>query len=218
MQVKEKLYPNAVFGNKPNILEAIHQKENSIAIYQRDITTLKDDISMAMQKEIAFKTSGSVSEIASKLKDFFAELLPKRHALFNDIDEALNQFDKVANASSYHLLLSTVNSNMCRKFHTDINDLRLLCTYAGPGTLWVTEEYSIKEKKKTNKELIIDEAQVHQADSGDILILKGALHPEGNPVVHRSPTIVEVGGKRLSKRPCRRLLLRLDTNDFLNFD
>ncbi len=98
---------------------------------------------------------------------------------------------------------------MCRKFHTDINDLRLLCTYAGPGTLWVAED----ENNRDYDEEHIGEVRIHQADTGDILILKGALYPKGKPVVHGSPTIEETDGKRL----CERLLLRLDTNSFLDF-
>ena len=44
---------------------------------------------------------------------------------------------------------------------------------------------------------------------GDIVILKGALYPESKAIIHRSPTIEETGKKRL--------LLRIDTNESVNF-
>ena len=44
---------------------------------------------------------------------------------------------------------------------------------------------------------------------GDIIILKGALYPEANAILHRSPTIEENGEKRL--------LLRIDTYEALGF-
>ena len=101
---------------------------------------------------------------------------------------------------------------MCRKFHTDINDLRLLCTYIGPGTLWLPDEaVDLKALQKGGDEqaLVVDEQQIQQVSTGDVVILKGALYPEANPILHRSPSIEESGEKRL--------LLRIDTNEFLNF-
>ena len=210
MQIQEKSYSNAIIGNSTKLLEAIHQKENSIAIYQRDTATLQDDISMAMQNGTVIKASGTVEEIAIELAEFFALQLPSCQALLNDINKIMNHFAELANADSYHLLLSTVSGNMCRKFHTDINDLRLLCTYSGPGTLWVSEDNSnLEEGKRHKKGLSIKEENIHQVNTGDVIILKGALHPEGNPILHRSPTIEETGEKRL--------LLRLDTNSFISY-
>jgi len=210
MKVKEKFYPNAVFGSQPKVLESINQEENSIAIYQRDILSLKNELSIAMQNEIAFKISGTVNEITLKLDDYFIEQLPQCQGLNQDIKSILNRFNVVTKAVSYHLLLSTVSTNMCKKFHTDINDLRLLCTYAGPGTLWVSEDNSnIEKQKRRRQEPSIQEEDIHQVNTGDVVILKGALHPEGNPILHRSPTVEETGEKRL--------LLRLDTNSSINF-
>ena len=206
MQVQEQLYSNAIFGRKPGLLKAIYQKEVSIAVYQRNLQSLESDLSIAIEKKVNFQVDGETHKIASLLKVFFTENLPECNALLNDITWVLAQFHVVANASSYRMLLSTVSSNMCRKFHTDINDVRLLCTYVGPGTLWVSED---EKNGIVDEELPINENQVNQAVTGDVLVLKGALHPEGNPIVHRSPLIEETGDKRL--------LLRIDTNSFLDF-
>ena len=93
---------------------------------------------------------------------------------------------------------------MCRKFHTDVNDLRMLCTYVGQGTLWLPDEAVKNEEYRTRRdEIVIDEDLIQQALTGDVLILKGALYPEANAVIHRSPTIEETNE--------RRLLLRIDT-------
>lgn len=50
---------------------------------------------------------------------------------------------------------------------------------------------------------------IQQAGTGDIVILKGALYPDGHAIMHRSPTIEEMGAARL--------LLRIDTNAFKPF-
>jgi len=215
MEIKEQLHINAVSGKYSKILEAIHRKDINIAIYQRDTHSLENDLSIAIEKDFAYNASGTPKEIASKLEGYFDENLPQCKALLSDINGVLRQFDTVAGTNSYRLLFSTVNNNMCRKFHTDINDLRLLCTYKGPGTLWVSEDdKSMEGRKKKNSALIIKEENIHQTETGDVIILKGALYPEGNPALHRSPTIEETGKKRI----CKRLLLRIDTNEFLNFD
>ena len=114
-------------------------------------------------------------------------------------------------ASSFRLLLTTVNTDMCRKFHTDINDLRLLCTYIGPGTLWLPDEIvdgKALQAGKEDTEIVIDAQQIQQVPTGDVVILKGALYAGANPILHRSPSIKEHGEKRF--------LLRIDTNEFLN--
>ena len=50
-----------------------------------------------------------------------------------------------------------------------------------------------------------------QVPENGVVLLKGALYPKAGTraIVHRSPTIEESGEKRL--------LLRIDTNDNLNF-
>ncbi|HAA11799.1 MAG TPA: hypothetical protein DCE41_08925, partial [Cytophagales bacterium] len=61
------------------------------------------------------------------------------------------------------------------------------------------------------EELVLDADSIQQAETGAVIILKGAIYPkEGTQaVLHRSPTIEESGE--------RRLLLRIDTDEFLNF-
>lgn len=202
MQVQERLYPNAICGTNPGLLAAIHEKENSIAIYEREIQSLNRDLSDIMDKEVMYKACGNLYEIALELDAYFKEHLPECEVLKSDIRDLVHLFDTVVNGGSYRLLLTTVHGNMCRKFHTDINDLRLLCTYVGEGTLWVSED---EGNRIADVELPISPKQIHQAQAGDVIILKGALHPEGNPVLHRSPAIAKTGGKRL--------LLRIDTNN-----
>ena len=60
---------------------------------------------------------------------------------------------------------------MCRKFHTDINDLRLLCTYFGPGTLWIKDNDFIS-KKNNALDFKCDKENIQQVETGDISMLK----------------------------------------------
>ena len=40
---------------------------------------------------------------------------------------------------------------MCRRFHTDVNELRLLCTYSGPATLWLPEAAADRDAHHTGE-------------------------------------------------------------------
>lgn len=212
--VEEKVtVPHWDVGDTLTSLDAIHHKEVNIAIYKRDVSAFSSEIIGLLEQNVEFRSSGSIETILKEMIN-----IPGQHqynGIIQDIKKLLRHFQKLTDANSFRLLLSTVNSNMCRRFHTDINDLRLLCTYSGPGTLWLTEDNVNRKALDTcgdNECIVLDENKVQQAPTGAIVILKGAIYPkEGTAaVVHRSPTIEETGQKRL--------LLRIDTNEFLNFD
>ena len=63
--------------------------------------------------------------------------------------------------------------------------------------------------ERNQQQIKIDKSQIQQANTGDIVILKGALYPNASPVIHRSPSIEESNEQRL--------LLRVDTNNFTGF-
>jgi hypothetical protein len=89
-------------------------------------------------------------------------------------------------------------------FHVDGVGLRLLCTYAGPGTEWVPHHavdraqlgLRARTSERANAAIVRDPRSVRRLQSGWVAILKGRR--AGRGLVHRSPR----GGPRL--------LLRLD--------
>ena len=204
---------NWVIGNCPKSLQKIHQKHINISIYDRDITHLSDEVKSLLARNAEIRISGDLNSI---LKQISSELNSNDFSLIlNDIKGLLLQFEELSGAKSFRLLLSTVNTNMCSRFHTDMNDLRLLCTYSGPGTVWLSENNINRDALETygdNETIVKDESQINYAKTGSVVLLKGAVYPlKGTKaVVHRSPTIEETGMSRL--------LLRIDANDFLNFE
>lgn len=204
--------PNWKVGDTLTSLNAIHHKDVNITIHDRDVSAFSTEIIGLLEQNVEFRSSGSIETILKEMINILGQ--HQYNGIIQDIKKILRHFQKITEANSFRLLLSTVNTNMCRRFHTDINDLRLLCTYSGPGTLWLTEDNVNRKALDTcgdNECIVLDENKVQQAPTGAIVILKGAIYPkEGTAaVVHRSPTIEETGQKRL--------LLRIDTNEFLNF-
>ncbi len=205
-------YTNAAIGNDPKVLQDIHTKSKNIAIFRRSIDTLLPELNRIAGKEIECRASGAEAEVLSTLEAFFGIYLSECTNLLADVSDLFALFVEATQASSFRFLLTTVSTNMCRKFHTDVNDLRLLCTYVGPGTLWIPDEsINIKELQAGSEEseILLDGHQIQQIQTGEVVLLKGALYSGAQPILHRSPSIEDQGAKRL--------LLRIDTNEFLNF-
>jgi hypothetical protein len=195
--VLNTLNKHASIGADLDVLTNIHEQDVNIAIFQRDVAKLKEDIERLLSTEFEFRFSGEMNDLLIQLKE--KKELWGCEKFLNDIAYMLQIFEHISGAKSFRLLLATINHNMCSRFHTDNNDLRLLCTYSGPGTLWLAQEEGKLDIRK------IDESHIQHAKAGEVVILKGSKFP-GNPqaIIHRSPTIEESG--------LRRLLLRVDTN------
>jgi len=204
---------NWISCSSPEKLEKIHQYAVNIAIYNRDIRDLSKEINQLLDGGIEISVSGIAKEIVA----YCTEMLVRAGCpmLLKDIEELLLIFEKVSRAKDLKFLLAVRNTDLCRKFHTDMNDLRMLCTYRGPGTLWLAEDNIDREALNRsiddNKDIALDKQRIQQISTGDVAILKGALYQKKGTkaAVHRSPEIEESGE--------RRLLLRIDTNEFLNF-
>ncbi|MEM9982906.1 MAG: DUF1826 domain-containing protein [Bacteroidota bacterium] len=200
---------HAAIGVHEKILQQIHLKTKNIAVYQRDVNPWRQTLIQLAEQSFECRASGTTEEVTDSFNTYFTDKLPNQEALLADVLKLLGLFKQVTRTSSFRVLLATVHTNMCRKFHTDINDLRLLCTYVGPGTLWLPQEAVDPKASRaaSNQEIVLDESLIQQVNTGDVVILKGALYPDANPILHRSPTIEEKGEKRL--------LLRIDTNESL---
>lgn len=190
-------------------LRAIHEPTVNIAICERDVTHLESEAECLLQEELTIKCDGTVQEMKSQLGEelgsFAADML------YQDVVQLLNRFAAITQESEFRLTLTTVNTNMCGRFHADINKVRLLCTYTGPGTLWLANDNVDRKALRfhgTNDDIVQDFEDIRQVATGHIALLKGAIYPQkpSNPVVHRSPTIEETGEKRL--------LLRIDIGKF----
>ena len=84
--------------------------------------------------------------------------------------------------------LARVNHAMCPGWHTDRVGIRLVCTYAGPGTEWLADQGIDRNNLRSDA---MSSVRHIRATAGEIVLLKGALW-QGNEcfgAVHRSPAI-----------------------------
>lgn len=203
---------NGLIGTDPSVLNRIHEADVNIVVLNRDLSGLTTEINQLLADNVEIRSSGPASEIVTYLRETLGD--ERFGGVIADIEELLKLFGRAASTDAFRLLLATVENNMCRRFHTDVNDVRLLCTYAGPGTLWLTDDNVDRralDGYDGNEHIVRNEDKIQRAATGAVVLLKGVIYPQEqtNAVVHRSPTIEESGQKRL--------LLRIDTNATVNF-
>jgi len=89
-------------------------------------------------------------------------------ALARDLGQMLGLMALSEPFKGCNLRLEVVDDDGCRLFYADRVNIRLLCTYVGPGT-----------------ELQFDSA-VTQVEAGAVLLMRGTLSRHGPGVLHRS--------------------------------
>lgn len=111
------------------------------------------------------------------------DICPSETGFATDLARLIELFATLTDAESVGIRLEATDRQTCPKWHTDSVGLRLMTTYAGPGTEW------------------LDGAATRRASTGDVLVAKGELWPSApGACVHRSP----------DPQGATRLLLTLD--------
>jgi hypothetical protein len=96
--------------------------------------------------------------------------LDESSAFAADVARLTDLFAALTDACEVGIRIEATEHQICPKWHTDRVGLRLMTTYAGPGTEW------------------LDGENTRRAAPGDVLVAKGALWPNTHGAcVHRSP-------------------------------
>ncbi len=151
------------------------------------------------------------TDLADRLADHLAPYAKSFEEGFErlcaDVGDLATSFADLASSPTLKATFAIIPNGMCRLFHTDAIELRLLCTYLGPGTLWVPDQFVNWDRMEepSNEARVLDMDQVQQFAPFEVGILKGAMYEAnaGPAVLHRSPSV--------SEKKDVRVLLRLDS-------
>ncbi len=204
---------NYIISNSWNDLYKINNEKYNIAILNRikDSNTenfLNKLINSDFTQNIyACSDSQNIIDVMKNNLDKYSYLDEKGYDIFlNDIKYTTEKFFDIAKATHIEMYFAIIDNTKCPMYHFDYNDLRLLCTYKGKGTIWVSNSNVNKNMlgKKDNSKIVKDLSKINHTNEYDICILKGSKYPKNsnNAVIHRSPDIYQ-GEKRI--------LLRLDS-------
>ncbi|MFT6431132.1 MAG: hypothetical protein ACJAXR_000130 [Halopseudomonas sp.] len=122
----------------------------------------------------------------------------------DDVTYLVNAFVCLFNVRLVGLRLRTLDIGMCPRWHVDRVPVRLITSYAGPGSQWLNE-HQLPRQYLGGPPIDLQPLNVEpqSLQAGQVALLKGERWQgnEGRGLVHRSPPLV--AGER-------RLLLTLD--------
>jgi len=117
----------------------------------------------------------------------------EQNLLANDIEHLAQKYADFTNANKIDIRLDVIQNDACWKFHLDRVDYRLVTTYKGEGTQYVSPEYA----EQALKEQTDYDGPIKKIAEQDVAIFKGSNNSCGKGIVHRSPPIKEKQETRL---------------------
>lgn len=156
----------------------IHDRECPLHLDQREPHLSAETVAtMQAMPPFTRRYEGPLAGLASDVADLPADLA-------KDIAELANRFACVMAVNAVRVRLERVDSNACKKIHTDYTDVRLITTYAGPGTDIAPHG--------------AEDCCLERVPTGWIGLFKGRTYaPDHPPCFHRSPPVGDTGEKRL---------------------
>jgi hypothetical protein len=116
-----------------------------------------------------------------------------REFLIGDMNRLILAFARICEITRVDARIEALSNDACWKYHRDCVELRLVATYRGPATEWVTPEHgeaALREQK-------VFQGPVQKLACGDVAIFKGTETFDEDGIVHRSPPIAGSGTTRL---------------------
>ncbi|MEW5420825.1 DUF1826 domain-containing protein [Amorphus sp. 3PC139-8] len=181
-------------------------KAGPIAVFGRAldpvIARAIDDLPLDLFPSL--RTEGDVAEIDTALRSALADLRRLQSWLEvwlrDDIAFLARLYSELTGASTLALRLEPVTDDACRRFHADNVTYRLITTYRGPGTEWVSprDAYLVEDGE------LSDVSARRQLQRGWVGVLRGtkSAGSDAPALLHRSPPV--------RSREAARLFLAID--------
>lgn len=142
---------------------------------------------------------GDVADLAADLRrEFDGQALAPAWLsawLVADIVSLAQVFSDLTGTCRVRVRLETVDDDACRRFHTDNVRFRLVTTYRGPGTQWISPQ----ALGRLDAGQPLPQSAIRQLDRGSVAIMRGSKGASGDRpgLLHRSPPIEGTGITRL---------------------
>jgi len=191
-------FRRAAQGDEPTILADIYQEDTNIVIWQRELSaTLQAVVNNFLASKPYFRASMTVTpqNVFSSVSESLGAA--GQSELSENIAELVEMFCDLFALKRVGLRLAVLDRAMCPKFHVDKVPCRLVTTYQGVATEWLSHQVVDRTKLglgsngKPDSEsgLFQNQHDIQQLCSGDVALIKGELW-DGNEnagLVHRSP-------------------------------
>jgi len=195
-----------MMAHNPLVLSEIYQPGVDFAIWQRQLSDeLEQNISSLLQQQKTF--TFRVILRPEEVSDWLKAQWPASYygALQADVQKLVTIFADLFDQTHVGMRLELVDRTLCPLFHVDKVMARMVTTYHGPATEWLTEDNINRQalKVRQHEQVVRDPAGLQQASAGEVLLFKGLEWPQEDVkgIVHRSAQATAEN---------RRLLLTLD--------
>ena len=165
-----------------------------VAWRRADRPTWLDDLRETLDDLSPFDARANISVANPDFSDLSTHLPTSdiQSGFEEDAHNLLARLVELSPARQIDARLELTDHQNCPKFHVDNNALRLICTYAGPGTEWLPARDVASFEDQTGGHLhgpADDVDAVRRAQTGDIVLLEGKdrFAEEGPAPLHRSP-------------------------------
>lgn len=203
----DRVYPSPMsLSESPLVLSEIYQPAVDFAIWQRELSEeLEQNITTLLEKQTRF--SFRVILRPEEVSDWLKAKWPASHleAFQADVQKLVTMFADLFDQSHVGMRLELVDKTLCPLFHVDKVMARMVTTYHGRATEWLTEDNINRQalQLRDHEHVMRDKDRLQAANAGEVLLFKGQEWPgeEVHGIVHRSAQATAEN---------RRLLLTLD--------
>ena len=187
--------PHVAAAEVPDCLAAIADPAINLAIWQRRLSPAVAAAGRQLVKgaDGEIRLTVSAAQAAVALADaLVAANWPAVPAFVADVAELAMLAAPLMQTHAVDLRLEILTGDACRKFHADYVPLRLITSYAGPGSQWLSNA----DAAALAQGVAAEQLEVRQLLAGEVALFKGKLLTE-SPIIHRSPPIAGTGQRRL---------------------
>ncbi|MGG2398855.1 DUF1826 domain-containing protein [Pseudomonas sp. SH1-B] len=202
--------PSQVLERNIDVLGAVLDDGCNLAVWQRQLPAQIADFATALLIQGEPLAQSMTLQLADadaqpNLDGLVAQYadLPGQAAFLADVSWLVRAYACLLDARRVGLRLRVLDKAMCPRFHVDHVPLRLITSYAGPGSEWLEESAMSRRGLGQADAEPQDDTSIQRLQAGHVALAKGEKWQgnEGRGLIHRSPQ--PPAGQR-------RLLLTLD--------
>lgn len=191
-------------GDKSGVLRQIIRPEVNLALWQRPaLRDIVREVSGADVLQLAdVRQSTSIDSFDADVASLLGRqgLDPDAYGgLRADLKHLAELFFTIGKINNAQFRLVGTDRDDCKRFHVDRKRLRMLCTYRGPGTEWLTDAQvdRVAQTRCAPNSAMIRYGSPMKFQYFWVGIMKGDPDNHGHGLVHRSPPIEAAGDCRV---------------------
>ena len=193
------------FGESPEVLDEISDPATNLCVWQRpSLRQISAEVAKIVEPDLDLRARTTAQMFERDMRELLntVGLNANEYAHWvDDLKQLADVFFTHAHGKEAMVRIETTIDDGCRRYHVDRSRLRLLSTYRGPGTEWLTNEQVDRHNLRSGapNEEIVRFGQPNRMAPFWVGLFKGSLYPNmaDSGLVHRSPPIDGTGQFRV---------------------